>query len=490
MGIGCGASRQAATVAACLLLSFLPSLAQNPAAKSSANPSARMLLVEKAQAFEARGRPDLSIQIWQQVLAADPKNVEAIAGLAEDLKLTGSNKSVEAMESARKADATNPDLAAHAKEDKPALKTSAIAQKPEGHASAEEPAKISTPALIQLDTGIALLETETNFYIASGDLLLAADLMPRVQSHYARLRIDPPIAIAIDNASLLFAIGSDRALYPALIHLGDRPGLTLGQRQTLQNIWVNWSMRRAAAVMEDGTPQRSIDILDAASQAFPGRVALHTALAGAYAQAGRTAGALALYKTLPMQEAAAEDFQRAIDTALTAGDNPQAQQWLQPALSRFPHDPDLLSLASRYEQAIGNGPRAAEFYQASLAAMPTTPHAEKLAHMAVYPGMHGPADQDASARRPVTAADLPHLLDPFDVPFAKTSYLPSLTAGLPPSENAASPHPPAAAEPAPQPAFSKAVSAKTPQASAPPKIFPPSASEGQTPTAPVFVPRQ
>lgn len=476
MSVGRHASRQAAALAACLLLS-LPSLCTQTSESNS--PSARTLLIEKAQAFEARGRPDLSIQIWQQVLASDPKNAEALAGLAEDRKLTGDSK---------------PDSAARAQEDKDkaAAKTQAVAKKSEEGTPAppDQPAKIAAPAFIQLDTELALLETETNFYIASDNLRLAAYLMPRVQSHYVRLHIEAPIGIAVENASLLFAAGNDRALYPVLMHLGGRPELTLGQRQTLQDIWVNWSMRRAAAVMEDGTPQRSIDILDASSQAFPDRVALRIALAGAYAQAGRTVDALALYKTLPIQDASSEDLQRAIDNALNAGDNPQAQLWLQPALSRFPHDPDLLALASRYEQAIGNGPRAAEFYQASLAAMPATPRAQKLAHMAVYPGQPSPSDQDASARRPVTAADLPHLLDPFDVPFAKTSYLPSLAAGLPPPENIAPAHPPAADEPAPQQASPRTVSAKKVQAPAPPKIFPPSASEGQTPTAPVFVPRQ
>ena len=488
MGMGSGASRQAANLAACLLLSLHPGLAQNAASRPPADPSARTLLIEKAQAFEARGRPDLSIQIWQQVLAADPKNTVALTGLAEDLKLTGSHQSVAEFQDAHKPVSADP--GAHAKQETGNAAKPPAAAKSEQRTSPDQPSTAAVSALLQLDSGIGLLENEISFDIASGQPLPAADLMVRVQAHYARLHTDPPIAVATDNASLLFATANDRALYPVLMSLGDRPGLTLEQRQTLQNIWVNWSIRRAAAAIDDGIPQRSIDILDAAVQAFPDRIALRIALAGACAQAGRTGDALALYKTLLIDDAAVEDLERAIDTALTAGDTPQAGQWLRPALARFPHNPDLLSLASSYEQAIGNGPRAAEFYQASLAAMPTTPHTEKLAHMAVYPGMHGPADQDASARRSVTAADLPHLLDPSDVPFAKISYLPSLTAGLPPSENAASPQPPAPTEPAPASEPSPQATTKTRPAPAPAKVFPPSASEGQTPTAPVFVPRQ
>jgi tetratricopeptide (TPR) repeat protein len=491
MSVGRKASGPAAVLAVCQLL-WLPSVhAQTSENKPASNPSARTLLIEEAAAFEARGRPDLSIRIWHQVLASDPKNTQALAGLAQDLKLTGSSQSAAELPLSRKAVPVNPDLGVHAKQDqtkqdqtkqdndKLLRKSPAVAQRPEEQ----------VPVFVQLDTDIALLESEISFYIATGQRLCAAALMARDQAYYARLHSDAPILIAVENASLLFSTGNDRALYPALMSLGDRSELTIDQRRTIEDIWVNWSIRQAAKAMEDGAAQRSIDILDAASQAFPGRVALHTSLAGAYAQAGRTADALDLYKTLPIEDAAAEDLERAIDAALTAGDNPQAQQWLEPALARFPRDPHLLSLASRYEQAIGNGPRAAEFYRASLAAMRSTPRpkspSKELAHLAVYPAPHNSSDQNPGARHPVTAADLPHLLDPSEAPFAKASYLPTLTAGLPPPL-------PAAAGPAPQPASLPATAAKpnlktrSSHPQDPPKIFPPSASQGQMPTAPVY----
>jgi tetratricopeptide (TPR) repeat protein len=486
MSFGRKASRSAAVLAACQLL-WLPSVhAQTSENKPPSNRSARTLLIEEAEAFEARGRPDLSVRIWRQVLASDPKNTQALAGLAQDLKLTGQGQSTADLPLSRKAVPVNPDLGSHTKQDhtkqdndKLPRKTPAVAQRPEEQA----------PALVQLDTDIALLESEISFYIATGQSLCAAGLMARDQAYYARLHSDAPILIAVENVSLLFSTGNDRALYPALMSLGDRSELTIDQRQTVEDIWVNWSIRRAAKAMEDGAPQRCIDILDAASQAFPGRVALHISLAGVYAQTGRTADALDLYKKLPIAAAAAEELERAIDAALAAGDNPQAQQWLEPALARFPRDSGLLSLASRYEQAIGNGPRAAEFYRASLAAMRSTPRPqnppEKLAHLAVYPAPHSSSDQNPGARRPVTAADLPRLLDPSEVPFAKTSYLPTLTAGLPPPL-------PGAGEPAPQPASPAATEAKPnlktrgSHSQDPPKIFPPSASQGQTPASLVY----
>jgi tetratricopeptide (TPR) repeat protein len=45
--------------------------------------------LDKARAFEERGRIDMSVQTWQQVLLADPNNVEALAGLARAARLSG-----------------------------------------------------------------------------------------------------------------------------------------------------------------------------------------------------------------------------------------------------------------------------------------------------------------------------------------------------------------------------------------------------------------
>jgi tetratricopeptide (TPR) repeat protein len=46
-------------------------------------------LLDKARAFEQRGRVDMAVQTWQQVLLADPNNTEALAGLASAAKDSG-----------------------------------------------------------------------------------------------------------------------------------------------------------------------------------------------------------------------------------------------------------------------------------------------------------------------------------------------------------------------------------------------------------------
>ena len=49
--------------------------------------SATQTLLDKAHALEVRGRLDMAAQTWQQVLLADPNNVDALSGLARAAKL-------------------------------------------------------------------------------------------------------------------------------------------------------------------------------------------------------------------------------------------------------------------------------------------------------------------------------------------------------------------------------------------------------------------
>jgi thioredoxin-like negative regulator of GroEL len=286
----------------------------------------------------------------------------------------------------------------------------------------EEIALIPATVRRQLEADIDFLQTEASLYAASGDIPHAVDFMNRVQSHYAKLKQPPPPNIDVQNAWLLFNTRNDRALYPALMRLGGRTDLTVAQRETVEDIWANWSVRRAGIAMDNGNVQRAVDILDAASQAFPDNMTVRKAVAGGYARVGRAKESLALYKTVPMQDATAGDFKGAIGSALAANDKNQAELWLRQALERYPRDPAILSLAARYEQARGDNQRAADYWRASLAAMPLASPTDRLAHTLVYP------EQDMKAHRAVTAADLQHLLDPNYEPFAKTTKVPPLPA--------------------------------------------------------------
>ncbi len=89
MSVGWGAWKASLIVAGCLVLTLPVIYAQKKSAPNSAE-ATRASLEAKARALEARGRPDMAAQEWQQILLSDPNNVEALAGLARDYKLMGS----------------------------------------------------------------------------------------------------------------------------------------------------------------------------------------------------------------------------------------------------------------------------------------------------------------------------------------------------------------------------------------------------------------
>ena len=274
----------------------------------------------------------------------------------------------------------------------------------------------------QLESDVEFEQSEASIYAAAGDTARALVAMNRVQAYYAKLKTPPPANVDIQHAWLLYNIGNDRDLYGVLMRIGGRGDLSLAQREAVQDIWADWSVRRAGEAMDKGSIGRAVDILDAASQAFPDNMTVRKAVAGGYASVGRAKEALKLYKTIPMQDASVGDYQGAISAALAAGDRTQAEDWLRHALELYGRDPAILTLAARFEQARGDNQRAADYWRAAIAAMPASSPADKLAHELVYP------EQDTRAHRAVTASDLQRLLDPDSEPFPRTTKLPPLPA--------------------------------------------------------------
>ena len=90
------------------------SLPKNPAESSLHRPvqATRAILVEKARALESRGRPDMAVQLWQQILLSDPNNTEALAGLARDLQADGRvDQADETLDRLRKVNPNDPNIA-------------------------------------------------------------------------------------------------------------------------------------------------------------------------------------------------------------------------------------------------------------------------------------------------------------------------------------------------------------------------------------------
>ena len=81
--------RQMGHIPAAACLGFALALSACMVSPAQGNTAATQSLLDKAHALETRGRMDMAAQTWQQVLLADPKNTEALGGLARAAKTAG-----------------------------------------------------------------------------------------------------------------------------------------------------------------------------------------------------------------------------------------------------------------------------------------------------------------------------------------------------------------------------------------------------------------
>jgi len=350
------------------------------------------LQLQLAAIYLQRNNTEQAYNIYRQVLTAHPERADAWKGLISTLQVT--NRTNEAL---------------------------------------QQIALIPPSVRKQLEADPEFVVGEASLYATAGDTQHATEYMNRVQAYYAQRKQPLPPNLEIQNAWLLYNTKNDRALYPTLMQLGGRQDLTAAQRETVQTIWANWSVRRAGVALDNNDNQRAVDILEAASRAFPDNMTVRKVLAGGYVRTGQIKDALALYKSVGMQDASPADFQGAIGAALAANDKALAEQWLRQGLERFPNDASVLAMAARFEQARGDKQRAADYWRASIAAMPATSPTDRLAHELAYP------DASKTAHKARTTAELQQLLNPDNEPFPKTTKLPPLPAYGPDPYNGRAP---------------------------------------------------
>ena len=223
---------------------------------------------------------------------------------------------------------------------------------------------------LQLENDPEYLQTIGAIYNGLGQPREASVFISRVQQHYAAQHAAAPADIDIQDAWLLFNGTNDAGLYRQLMLLGGRQDLTDEQRRTVQTIWTNWAVRRANQAAASGNEKRSLAILNAAAKAFPENPGVLRALAAGYARAGLPKQAVTIFKAQDMTAATASDYKSAVGAALASGDTKDAETWLRFGLDAYPKDAQMLNLGARFEQARGNSGRAADYFRASLAALP------------------------------------------------------------------------------------------------------------------------
>ncbi len=238
----------------------------------------------------------------------------------------------------------------------------------------------------KLEQNVEFLQTVGQIYNGLGQTGEAQLFLRRVQQHYYAQNAQPPADIDVQDAWLLYNSKNDAALYQQLLMLGGRTDLTDTQRRTVQVIWANYAVRRANALAAAGQENHAVAILNATARAFADNPEVLQILAGGYASAGMAKQAVLIWRSHDLKTAPSADYEAAVGAALAANDNKDAETWLRFGLDQYPKDPALLVLAARFEQARGDSNRAADYYRASLSALPAPNPGEELATELSRPG--------------------------------------------------------------------------------------------------------
>ncbi len=349
--------------------------------------------VQLAGLYLERGNPTQAYPLYQQLLSENPDRPDAWKGVLTALHTTG--------------------------RDQEAL--AEIQQIPP-----------STRARLEQDP--AYLQVVGSIYNALGNPQQAELFLRRVQQHYAQEHTAPPADIDVQNAWLLYNGRNEAGLYRQLLALGSRPDLTDEQRRTVQTIWANWAVRRANQSAALGDTRRAVAILNATAQSFGDNPAVIKILAGGYASAGMSKQAVAIWKAQDLKTAPVADYRSAVGAALANNDQKDAEIWLRFGLDQYPRDPDLLSLAAKYEQARGDNNRAVDYYQHAIAATPKPDPGAELATMLSAPA---PTPQLPSAQRQQDLATLlaPNPNDPSNQPMQQMPPQPVSTRPYLPGAN-------------------------------------------------------
>ncbi len=322
------------------------------AQQTSANQKPSVALeLQLAGVYLARNMPGRAFPIYRQVLTEDANRTDAWKGLLAVLHTSGRD----------------------------------------GEALAQAQ-QIPQPVRTQLEADVEYLQTMGAVYSSLGQPQEAMIFLHRVQGHYAARHAAAPTDVDIQDAWLLFNGSNDAGLYRQLMLLGSRADLSDEQRRTVQTIWTNWAVRRANQDAAAGDNKRSLAILNAAAKAFPENPGVLRALASGYARAGLPRQAVTIFKSQDMTAATSGDYKAAVGAALSAGDAKSAESWLRYGLAAYPRDAQMLLLGAKFEQLHGNSARAADYFRASLAALPASDPGAELA---------------GELREPVLAAKLP-----------------------------------------------------------------------------------
>lgn len=282
--------------------------------------------VQTAQLWLQQGKGGVAAQKFAELTQAFPDNPEVWKGLVSGLHQSGAF-----------------DQAAETIHRIPPAVASALGGDPD---------YVGTAASLYKETGtnedaVRFLREATARFVAEG-------------------RTIPPALTVQTGWLLLNQPGSERELFNLLRNARTRTDFPVAERKALNDIWTAWLTRSADTARINGDPKHAVAILEAGIRMMPEELRLQRALAAAVLTAGEAKRATAIYQTAGLRGAPATEYVGAIGAAMAAEETRLADAWLKEALTRYPADTELLSLAGKQAAAKGDFKKAEGFWRLAL----------------------------------------------------------------------------------------------------------------------------
>ncbi|HKD61800.1 MAG TPA: cellulose synthase subunit BcsC-related outer membrane protein, partial [Terracidiphilus sp.] len=206
----------------------------------------------------------------------------------------------------------------------------------------------------QLETDSSFLILEASAYSSTARNQDALQLLEEARSRYTTQHHATPAILDIQTAWTMLAVSLDEpGLNDLLLNDKKRTDLTSKERQAIEEIYSNWSVRRAERAFET-KPEQAFAILTEAGQEYPENRNIHAGLASLYLRRHDKQKALEVFQTWGMKDAQAGDYRMAAGAAISAHKSDLADRFLHQGLRSFPHDPELMHMNARQDIARGN----------------------------------------------------------------------------------------------------------------------------------------
>lgn len=147
-----------------------------------------------------------------------------------------------------------------------------------------------------------------------------------------------------------------------------RKDLTQKQRHSVNDIFANWSIRRASQAVKSKQHGEAVAILTDAQRELPNDRRIPAALASVYLQQHDWEKALGVYGSWNMTGANAGDYRSAAGAALSAHKMTVADHYLRQGLLLFPDDAELLHMTARQAVVRGDYKEGTRYLKLALAA--------------------------------------------------------------------------------------------------------------------------